>query len=72
LTGLGTVELAPDGTWEDAEQAARIVLADVGHRLEVARGLGRRPAGCAYSGRRGADPPFAPLETACGLTSTTV
>lgn len=25
----------PDGTWRDAETAARIVLADVAHRVEL-------------------------------------
>jgi PAS domain-containing protein len=45
LIGLAPVELGPDGIWDDAEAAARLVLADVEHRTSVERGLeGARPA----------------------------
>jgi PAS domain-containing protein len=38
LAGLGPVELPPDGVLPDAARAARIVLADVAHRLRRDRG----------------------------------
>jgi PAS domain S-box-containing protein len=48
LASLGAVELAPDGTRGDAETLARIVLADVAHRQQVADQLGRSPVGAGW------------------------
>jgi hypothetical protein len=37
VAGLGPIDLEPDETWADVERAARIMLADVSHRLELGR-----------------------------------
>ena len=48
LAGLGPVDFGPDGTWPDAEHAARIVLADVAHRLEPGRAFDREVPGASW------------------------
>jgi hypothetical protein len=40
LALAGPVDLGPDGTWTDAERAARIVLADVAHGAQRERARG--------------------------------
>jgi hypothetical protein len=42
LRGLGPVDLGPEGSLPDAELAARIVLADIGHWGYMERVRGRR------------------------------
>src|SRR5215211_6412229 len=48
LAGLGPIDLGPDGTFADAERAARIMLADVAHRLEPGREFDRRVPGARW------------------------
>lgn len=48
LAGLGPVDLGPDGTFTDAERAARITLADVAHRLEEGGAFDRQVPGARW------------------------
>jgi hypothetical protein len=48
LRGMGPIDLGHDGTWSNVERVARIMLADVTHRLEVGTAFERRVPGASW------------------------